>query len=144
VTDRMPRARTWPYPAELEPLRRHFRNPPEDLFLGPGWWDLVLRCHDSVVSEFPEYELLAVKQKWAQLAFQAFPRPWKPGGDWTRDESRRLDDLIGPFVEVSRRTCERCGDPGLLRETRFIELTLCDGCEAAVPADGGVLPRTAP
>jgi hypothetical protein len=49
-----------------------------ELFVGDGWRDLVLACHRDVVAEFPQYELLAVKEKFGALAFQAFPRRWRP------------------------------------------------------------------
>ncbi|MGW1027561.1 hypothetical protein ACWD4J_28345 [Streptomyces sp. NPDC002577] len=122
--------------AELEPLRRHFRDPSSSCGVGPGWRSIVLGCHEAVVAEFPEYELLAVKQKWATLAFQAFPRPWKRGGNWTHDEADRLDALVAEFMAASEYVCERCGSAGTLRETRPIELTLCDECESVVGPDG--------
>jgi hypothetical protein len=121
---------------ELEPLRKHFRDPSYEFDVGPGWWSLVLRCHEAVVAEFPEYELLAVKQKWAGLAFQAFPRAWKRGGNWTPEEEDRLDALVDEFRVASECVCERCGNAGTLRETRSIELTLCDACESFVGPDG--------
>ncbi|MBL3670954.1 hypothetical protein JL475_34410 [Streptomyces sp. M2CJ-2] len=122
--------------AELEPLGRHLRDPSFEFDVGPGWRALVLRCHEAVVAAFPEYELLAVKQKWAALAFQAFPRPWKRGGNWTSDEAVRLNALVAEFTAASKHICERCGNAGTLRETRPIELTLCDACESCVGPDG--------
>jgi hypothetical protein len=77
-----------------------------------------------------------VKQKWAALAFQAFPRPWERGGNWTSDEADRLRALLDEFREASEHVCERCGDVGSLRETRPIELTLCDLCESVIGPDG--------
>jgi len=122
--------------SELEPVRQHFREPSYEFDVGPGWRSLVLRCHEAVVAEFPEYELLAVKQKWAGLAFQAFPRAWKEGGNWTTEELDRLEDLVDEFMVASAHVCERCGNAGSLRETRLIELTLCDACESVVGSDG--------
>ncbi|MFE7385537.1 hypothetical protein ACFU9F_34840 [Streptomyces zhihengii] len=90
------------------------------------------------MAEFPEYELLAVKQKWGMLAFQAFPRPWKPGGDWTSAEYARLGTLADAFADRSETVCERCGDGGLLRESRRIHLVLCDRCETQVPEHGRI------
>jgi hypothetical protein len=84
------------------------------------------------VSQFPEYELLAVKQKFARLEFQAFPRPWAGRGSWTPDEASALDDLIEPLQARSEEVCERCGAEGQLRESRPILLTLCDACDDAV------------
>ncbi|MEU2232390.1 hypothetical protein [Streptomyces vietnamensis] len=122
--------------AELMPLRCHFRDPSSEFDVGPGWRPLVLRCHEAVVAEFPEYELLAVKQKWAALAFQAFPRPWRRGGNWVSGEVDRLHALVAEFTAASEHICERCGNAGTLRETRPIELTLCGVCESVVGQDG--------
>ncbi|WP_190144021.1 hypothetical protein [Streptomyces glebosus] len=77
-----------------------------------------------------------MKQKWAALAFQGFPRPWKRGGAWTSDERDRFDTLVAEFTAASEYVCERCGNAGMLRETRPIELTLCDSCESCVGPDG--------
>ncbi|MFC8078508.1 hypothetical protein ACFUN8_23560 [Streptomyces sp. NPDC057307] len=123
----------------LDQVLRHFRNPPGVVRVGPGWRELVLACHQAVVVEFPEYELLAVKQKWASLAFQAFPRPWERGGNWTDVEYERFHALIEVFARRSEAVCERCGADGSRRESRRIELVLCDPCESRVPADGDVL-----
>ncbi|MBQ0846817.1 hypothetical protein J8N05_01100 [Streptomyces sp. BH-SS-21] len=79
---------------------------------------------------------MAVKQKWAVLAFQAFPRLRKRGGNWTSEEMDRLDALVAEFTAASEHVCERCGAAGTLRETRRIELTLCDACESLVGTDG--------
>lgn len=120
----------------FEQLRRHLRDPTYDFDVGPGWRWLVLECHQAVVAEFPDYELLAVKQKYASLAFQAFPRPWKPGGDWTDAEYERLHALSDAFAERSERVCERCGAEGSPRESGRIHLVLCDRCQALVPEAG--------
>jgi hypothetical protein len=78
------------------------------------------------------YELLAVKQKFARLAFQAGPRPWAGPGSWASEELRALKSLVEPFQQRSEETCERCGRPGRERDSRPILLTLCDACEAEV------------
>lgn len=117
-------------------VREHLRDPSYDFDVGPGWRPLVLECHQAVVAEFPEYELLAVKQKWGALSFQAFPRPWQPGGNWTNDESARLHSVTGAFADRSEVVCERCGADGALREGRRIHLVLCETCETIVPEHG--------
>lgn len=127
----------WASDAVLEPLRRHLRNPSAEFWIGPGWYQLALRCHEAVAEEFPDYELLAVKQKWAALAFQANPHPWTPNGTaWTRAESTRLHAVTGEFDRISRTVCESCGRPGTLRGMRRLRLTLCDACERTVPPGG--------
>ncbi|GGO42110.1 hypothetical protein GCM10012286_22890 [Streptomyces lasiicapitis] len=130
-------AETGPIPGDvLEPVRRHLRDSSYDFDVGPGWRQLVLECHQAVVAEFPEYELLAVKQKWGALAFQAFPRPWRHGGAWTDAEHARLHAVTDAFADRSEGICERCGAHGSLRESRRIDLTLCDRCETVVPEHG--------
>lgn len=119
-----------------EPIRQHLRAPSYDVDVDPGWQQLVLECHQAVVAEFPDYELLAVKQKWGTLAFQALPRPWKPGGKWTYAEHARLDAVTEAFADRSEDICERCGGDGSLRESRRVHLVLCDRCESLVPEHG--------
>jgi hypothetical protein len=82
----------------------------------------VRECHEAVVAEFPDYELLAVKQKYAELSFQAFPRP----GAWTSEENRRLNAIVDVFSERSTSVCERCGRQGEVRWIDGYELILCD------------------
>ena len=114
--------------SDLAALIRHFRSPDYRLDIGPGWHSIVRRCHDEVSAAFPDYELLAVKQKYGVLAFQAFPRPWRPGGNWTDDEDARLNDIIERYVAESARTCENCGRPGRMHTSRAIHQTLCEAC----------------
>lgn len=120
----------------LEPIRQHLRDPSYHFEVGPGWRQLVLECHRAVVAEFPDYELLAVKQKWGALAFQAFPRLWMPGGNWTEAERARLHAVTDAFADRSEDICERCGADGSLRESRRVHLVLCDRCETIVPGHG--------
>ncbi|MBC9712263.1 hypothetical protein H9Y04_06710 [Streptomyces sp. TRM66268-LWL] len=125
---------------EREALERvlapHFRTPGARPEIGPGWVGLVARCHQAVVAEFPGYQLNAVKQKLGRLAYQALPGSWQPGGNWSRAEHHRIDEITDAFEELSASVCERCGNAASLRETRRILLALCDACEAVVPADG--------
>ncbi|MFF0295369.1 hypothetical protein ACFYST_17110 [Kitasatospora sp. NPDC004614] len=121
--------------AVLELLGPHFSTPSARPEIGPGWRQLVIDCHRAVVAEFPDYELGAVKQKFAVLAFQASPRPWKQGGNRSSAESDRLRTIVETFAARSASICERCGAVGLRREGRRITLTLCYPCELAVPRD---------
>ena len=70
-------------------LRPHSRRGEFDAaWVGEGWRPLVEACHEQLQAAFPEYELLAIKQKYGQLAFQAFPRTWVEGQ--TQWSSKRL------------------------------------------------------
>ena len=114
--------------SDLDPLIPHFRPPGYRFDVGPGWHSIVRRCHNEVVAAFPDYELLAVKQKYGVLAFQAFPRPWRRGGNWTDEEDELLDEIVDRYVHESAHTCEECGRPGRLRSGRPIHQALCDDC----------------
>jgi hypothetical protein len=46
----------------------------EVAWVGEGWRGLVADCHDHLEAAFPEYELLAIKQKCGRFEYQAFPR----------------------------------------------------------------------
>jgi len=90
----------------LIPLVSHARDRERLLIhVGPGWFDLVHECHATASSAFPDYELLAVKQKFARLAFQVGPRPWAGKGSWTSQEVNALDGLIEPLQERSEEIC---------------------------------------
>jgi hypothetical protein len=89
---------------------------------GDGWFDLLWRlCEDlePLVAEFevaggPKFEVLQVKEKFGGLRFYVNCR---------RNEAIR--QRIGIAADESFRTCEVCGQPGKLREDRWIK-TLCD------------------
>jgi hypothetical protein len=106
----------------IEQLRARARYP--DILrvdVGRGWRDLVQECHERLSEDFPGYTLLAVKQKYGVLAFQA---SHQRGG---------VDDLTDDFADRSEEVCEWCGAPGELRGWRRWELTLCDACDARFP-----------
>ena len=112
-------------PDLIHRLRLHARHPEDfTVFVGPGWIDLVERCHTSLVTEYPRYELLAVKEKYGRLSFQAFPRPWSQPVPWTDNEHRRVDDICDGFGDESETVCEACGAPGAMRDARQHTLTL--------------------
>ena len=119
-------------------LAPHAYSVPDfELLVGSGWHDLILQCHRAVVAEFPGSELLAVKEKYGALAFQAFPRRWRRPrafrrSAWTYEEWDQLGELVEAFKSRSLATCERCGQGGSLREDRRHILTLCDACDAQV------------
>jgi len=116
-------------------LRPHGRNGDFDVaWVGEGWRPLVEACHNRLVTVFPQYELLAIKQKYGELSYQAFPRRWVQGqAQWTADEARELDAITDAFEARSRTVCEWCGAIAKLREWRTTILTLCDDCEARFP-----------
>ena len=113
-------------PLLMEELRPHWQQPAADVvFAGEGWRPIIEKCHLAIKREFPNYELLNIKQREGVLAYQAFPQP--DGADPKRQ--RRLAEVIEPFLVMSETTCEYCGARGALREERTYLLTLCDRCD---------------
>ena len=94
-----------------------------------GWFDILWRlCEDlePLVAEFEQesgtqFEVLQVKEKFGGLRFYVNCR---------RNEAIR--QRIGIAADESFRTCEICGQPGTLREARWIK-TLCDEHNASEP-----------
>jgi hypothetical protein len=106
----------------------------EVVWVGEGWRGLVDECHKALVADFPEYELLAVKQKFGVLAYQAFPRPWVEGErGWTQDEAASVNTITEMAQSKSQSVCEWCGAEGWLRDNRSVWLTLCNACEDRFP-----------
>jgi hypothetical protein len=127
-------------PDLLAALRPHgHRADFEVVFVGAGWRDLVLECHRRIEAVFPDYELLAVKEKFGQLEFQAFPRPRIKATPnlWTSEELSALHAITDDVRERSSAVCERCGDRGVLREERGHILTLCNSCDELTPDPPG-------
>jgi hypothetical protein len=84
-------------------LRPHGRTADfEVAWVGEGWRPLVQECHDRLVAAFPEYELLAVKQKYGVLEYQAFPRRWvKDHRQWSAEEQADLDAITSEIRQRS-------------------------------------------
>ena len=122
-------------PVLIEQLRPHGRNDEfEVASVGEGWRSLVQECHERLVSRFPEYELLAIKQKYGALEYQAFPRPWRAGQrSWSPSEASTVDAITDEYRAKSESVCEWCGGPAVLRDWRTLELTLCDDCDRKFP-----------
>jgi hypothetical protein len=103
-------------------------------WVGEGWRPLVVECHNRLTAAFPDYELLAIKQKYGVLEFQAFPKPRASAEQsGSSDEYLSLLAITDEIRDRSERVCEWCGAAGRLRESRTLELTLCDVCDDTFP-----------
>lgn len=119
-------------------LRPHARSPDLTIDAGRGWWPIIEACHRQLEARLPRYELLAVKQKYGVLAFQAFASPWTPGIHWTEADVRALDAIVEDARVHSARTCEVCGAAGQLHQVGSWLMTRCGRCldgEGAVEVD---------
>jgi hypothetical protein len=114
--------------------RRGPRGDFEVAWVGEGWRSLVAECHERLSTAFPDYELLAIKQKYGVLSYQAFPcRRVEGEQPWPADEATEMDAIIAEFSTRSEAVCEWCGAAARLRDWRTVELTLCDACDQRFP-----------
>ena len=98
-----------------------------------GWFDILWRlCADlePLVAEFEQetgipLEVLQVKEKFGGLRFYVNGR-----------RNKAMSQRIGAAAQESFHTCEVCGQPGELREERWIR-TLCDPCQWTRSSDQG-------
>lgn len=74
--------------------------------VGPGWQQLLEHLHEQILTVFPGYRLLDLKEKLGGLRVY-LDRP--PGSGNT------LRALITSAEAESERTCEFCGAPGRIR-----------------------------
>jgi ribosomal protein L37AE/L43A len=71
---------------------------------------------------------------YGALAFQAFPRRRAPGQKaWTALENADLQKITSDIRKRSEQICEWCGTAWNHRESRNIELSLCDACNERFP-----------
>ena len=123
-------------PELIDKLRPHARAGVDfsRASVGEGWRPLVVECHERLSASFPDYELLAIKQKYGALEYQAFPRPRvATGRSFSRDEDSALMAITDEIRDRSERVCEWCGAAGELRESRHLQLTLCNLCDDKFP-----------
>lgn len=79
--------------------------------VGAGWASLIDRCYDALK---PETYVLQVKEKFGGLRFYI--------GTGTTEEFKAIDAAEHDSYHI----CERCGEPGKLREDLGWILTLCE------------------
>ena len=89
---------------------------------GNGWypilWELFTAIERELGPEPGDFLVVQVKEKFGRL--RVYVEPSCPA----------VEELIRAAKEKARRTCERCGQPGVLREDRSWWRTLCEGCAA--------------
>jgi len=87
---------------------------PRDLAVGDGWLPLLGRLGEQLREITPMPRLLQVKEKFggARIYTEGPPVP-------------EVEALIRAAEEEAARTCENCGQPGVLRVRNYWYRTLC-------------------
>lgn len=89
-----------------------------------GWYPIVVEVDQRLSAIDPEYVVHQVKEKFGTLRYYCAPNGEEPS-------SAVLDAfgaIIGEAERASAITCERCSEPGVLHETRYLVKTLCASC----------------
>lgn len=87
-------------------------------FPGPGWAPIVERlCRDLHATEAGMPRVIQIKQKLGGLRFYV-------EGLLTDEQEM----FVNHACEQASKTCERCGDPGRLRQLPSNHQVLCDPC----------------
>jgi hypothetical protein len=119
-------------------------------FTGPGWYEVLRGICLEITAAYAasgrpmNFTVSQVKEKAGGLCFYYYLD--EQGMLAVRDPANRelhttIDTIIAKWCEVSERTCEACGAPGVMwRDIGYVK-TLCDSCHAVAKADGyGALP----
>ncbi|WP_406349800.1 hypothetical protein [Streptomyces sp. NBC_00658] len=95
--------------------------------VGPGWLPLLGRLHERVITAWPGYQLVDLKEKFGGLRIRLeFPEG---------SESSTLRALVEAAEEEAAVTCEFCGALGRARTRGDVPggwlKTVCDNCHLA-------------
>ena len=87
---------------------------PKTIDCGPGWTNLIIKCHMDLSMIDPDYTIYQVKEKFGSLRF--YFGTMKDGV-----EEMQMWQVIKKYEAESLKTCEITGDEGVLmvRDGRY-------------------------
>jgi hypothetical protein len=97
------------YP-ELAPLEARMTWAYKAFDIGPGWIPIVVELDQKMAEVAPEYELVQVKEKFGGLRFYT--------GVVNKDHYDAVNALIAEAEKKAAVTCDECGQPGSMVQTR--------------------------
>jgi hypothetical protein len=92
-----------------------------------GWYPIVVGCDERLAAIDLDYIVHQVKEKFGTLRYYC-----APSCELSPKLGETFRNIIGDAERASAITCERCGEPGILHETRYLVKTLCASCAAAL------------
>jgi hypothetical protein len=114
-----------PYAAALESILSRIPDPwGRWIDHDAGWYPLVVSVDQQLAEVDPDYVIHQVKEKYGTLRFYCSPCGDQP--DPRRQEF--FDSVVADAQRASTVTCERCGQPGVLRHNGNLVKTLCTPC----------------
>ncbi|QNJ94872.1 hypothetical protein HZU40_11840 [Mycolicibacterium fluoranthenivorans] len=110
-------------------LRRIPTNWGRWLSVDAGWYPLVIATDAQLARLDPDYRVHQIKEKFGTLCYYFWPSSDDPGAQLLDAMYAITDDA----ERVSSITCERCGQPGTLHQSRRAWVkTLCTVCAEAL------------
>lgn len=94
------------------------------LSVDAGWYPLVIATDRRLADIDPDYVVEQIKEKFGTLRYYCAASSDNP----SPERLDALDAIVEDAQRVSAITCERCGESGLLRRTRYWAKTLCAPC----------------
>lgn len=91
-----------------------FKGVPWGLAVGYGWFDLIDKLASDIEATRKDVRVLQVKEKFGGLRF------------YVKSSSNEVHRLITEAEKKSYTICEKCGEPGQLRNDLSWIQTLCD------------------
>ncbi|WP_425003066.1 hypothetical protein [Mycolicibacterium sp. S3B2] len=100
------------------------------LSVDAGWYPLVIATDARLAALHPRYRVHQIKEKFGTLRYYWWPAD---GQTLSPELSAALDAVVEDAERASALICERCGQPGVLQQSRraWVE-TLCAFCAAAL------------
>lgn len=84
--------------------------------VGEGWHPILRELEEELNKIDPEFILQQVKEKFGGLRYYAYPHSPDPA----------FEGAIRTAEAKSERTCEVCGEPGLIKATHHWLKCLCE------------------
>jgi hypothetical protein len=73
---------------------------------GEGWYQLIFDCDAELAAIDPDYQVLQIKQKFGSLRFYCASND--------ESKSKTMSDVTLKYEQLSLRTCELTGKPGVI------------------------------
>ena len=83
--------------------------------VGPGWWPIVVDLYNDIEKISPNHRIVQIKEKFGGLRYY-----------YESANNDAVNDLVQEAERKCYITCEKCGEPGKLRNYNRLYPTLCD------------------
>lgn len=90
-------------------------------FIPPGWKNLVVMLDKELAEVNPNYELHQVKSKFGSLRYYTAMTQ-----EADEDFGETFYDIISKYEQLSKHTCEVCGQPAQRGANELLVFTRCN------------------